>query len=88
MIPQVSTVYLSSESQIYELPSKSSLIIFWSIESMPSFPNVHPYWLCNAFIDSELQVSQLGAAVQKFQTATQNASSSNTVSELQNNCTM
>ncbi|XP_049411505.1 transcriptional corepressor SEUSS isoform X32 [Solanum stenotomum] len=34
------------------------------------------------------QVSQLGAAAQKYQAATQNASSSASVSELQNNCNM
>ncbi|MCE2054917.1 hypothetical protein HAX54_041636 [Datura stramonium] len=34
------------------------------------------------------QVSQLGAAAQKYQAATQNASSSVSVSELQNNCNM
>ncbi|XP_019186586.1 PREDICTED: transcriptional corepressor SEUSS-like isoform X1 [Ipomoea nil] len=34
------------------------------------------------------QVSQLGAATQKYQTATQNASSNVSVSELQNNCNL
>ncbi|PKI49713.1 hypothetical protein CRG98_029894 [Punica granatum] len=34
------------------------------------------------------QVSQLGAAAQKYQAATQNASSNLSVPELQNNCNM
>ena len=34
------------------------------------------------------QVSQLGAAAQKYQAATQNAPSNLFVSELQNNCNM
>lgn len=35
-----------------------------------------------------LQVNQLGAAAQKYQTATQNAPSNISVPELQNNCNM
>lgn len=35
-----------------------------------------------------MQVSQLGAAAQKYQAATQNASPNLSVPELQNNCNM
>lgn len=49
------------------------------------------YQLCDtnmAIIDCILQVSQLGAAAQKYQAATQNASPNLSVPELQNNCNM
>lgn len=39
-------------------------------------------------LDCGVQVSQLGAAAQKYQTAIQNASSNLSTPELQNNCNM
>ena len=46
-------------------------------------------WLFDLLtLDCDVQVSQLGAAAQKYQTAIQNASSNLSTSELQNNCNM
>ena len=36
----------------------------------------------------DMQVSQLGAAAQKYQAATQNASSNLSIPDIQNNCNM
>ena len=46
-------------------------------------------WLSDLLIlDCDMQVSQLGAAAQKYQTAIQNASSNLPTPESQNNCNM
>ena len=46
------------------------------------------YDLYLTVVDCNLQVSQLGAAAQKYQAATQSASSNLSVPDLQNNCNM
>lgn len=55
----------------------------WGLRSFAS-----RYWTYLTAVICAAQVSQLGAAAQKYQAAAQNASSNVPVSELQTNCNM